>query len=289
MTATSTLYSFVNRWECDENDHLNVQFYFLRFEEADRQLRLIAGLNETHVGARRVRHVRFHNELMDAQLAQVRSGIAFDGPHLFTIVHEMHDPTSGALAATSIDGYEPNTNSAKALRQRFTEFHVDMPEHAAPKGLPASLNSVRVTSAELASHGAFVSYRGTVLPRDIGPDGRADDAFAMAAFTNAAPYVWERTPLTQHYLGEHNLGRVVVEMKLSWQSPLKAGEPYHIMSGLTGCAGKAFSFRHHMFETRTDRPIACLDVVALAMDLKNRKAIALPKEAVEEIQRMKLP
>lgn len=50
MTIQATLFSFVNRWECDENDHLNVQFYFSRFEEADRQFRLMTGLSETVVG-----------------------------------------------------------------------------------------------------------------------------------------------------------------------------------------------------------------------------------------------
>src|SRR5690606_16110861 len=63
MPAFETLFSSVNRWECDENDHLNVQFYFTRFEEADRQFRLLSGLSDALVGSRRVRHVRYHCEL----------------------------------------------------------------------------------------------------------------------------------------------------------------------------------------------------------------------------------
>ena len=46
MAAIETLFSFVNCWECDENDHLNVQFYLGRFEEADRQFRLLSGLSD---------------------------------------------------------------------------------------------------------------------------------------------------------------------------------------------------------------------------------------------------
>ena len=79
MTIQATLNSFVNRWECDENDHLNVQFYFSRFEEADRQFRLLCGLSETLVGARRVRHVRYHKELRTGDLITVHSSVAF-GP-----------------------------------------------------------------------------------------------------------------------------------------------------------------------------------------------------------------
>ena len=97
MTIAETLYSFVNRWECDENDHLNVQYYFSRFEEADRQFQLISGLNEALVGARRVRHVRYHKELRTGDLIVVRSAIAFDGPHMLTAVHEMYDVTTDTL------------------------------------------------------------------------------------------------------------------------------------------------------------------------------------------------
>ena len=135
MSTEETLFSFVNRWECDENDHLNVQFYFSRFEEADRQFQLISGLSEALVGARRVRHVRYHKELRTGDLVTVRSAIAFDGPHMLSVVHEMYNTTSGALAATAIDGYEPNANSAKTLRGRFKDHQCPMIEAAAPRGI----------------------------------------------------------------------------------------------------------------------------------------------------------
>ena len=32
--------AFVNTWECDENDHLNVQFYWKRFGDAAQVLQL---------------------------------------------------------------------------------------------------------------------------------------------------------------------------------------------------------------------------------------------------------
>jgi acyl-CoA thioester hydrolase len=66
MAAIETLFSFVNCWECDENDHLNVQFYLARFEEADRQFRLLSGLSDALAGARRARHLRYHEELIPA-------------------------------------------------------------------------------------------------------------------------------------------------------------------------------------------------------------------------------
>jgi len=286
MTPQATLSSFVNRWECDENDHLNVQFYYGRFEEADRQFLLLSGLNETLVGARRVRHVRYHKELRTGDLITVHSSIAFDGPHMLTVVHEMRDGDTGAIAATALDGYEPNASSAKTLRQRFKAFQVPMSAEASPQGIPTGPANMRVTLQGLFSKGAETCFRGTVLPRDTGVDGRADDQFALACCTDGVAHVWQRTPMTKSYLNENGLGRVAVEMKLSWATPLKTGDTVAVVTGFTGISSKTFSMRHHLFESRTNRLAATLDVVALAMDLDTRSAIALPEEAHRDISKM---
>jgi len=286
MTVQATLFSFVNRWECDENDHLNVQFYFSRFEEADRQFRLLTGLNETLVGARRVRHARFHSELRTGDLITVQSSIAFDGPHMLTVIHEMRDGSTGELAATALDGYEPSANSVKTLRQRFKNFQTPMIDDAAPRGIPAGPANSKISLAALESKGARIAYRGTVLPRDVGADGKADDRFALSCCTDGVAHVWQRTPMTHAYLTENGLGRVAVEMKLTWVTPLKVGDTMIVISGFTGVGSKTFSMRHHLFESRTSRLVAVLDVVALTMDLANRTAIELPPEAHQGINKM---
>jgi acyl-CoA thioester hydrolase len=287
MTIQATLFSFVNRWECDENDHLNVQFYFSRFEEADRQFRLLSGLNETLVGARRVRHVRYHSELRTGDLITVQSSVAFDGPHMLTVIHEMRDGATGTLAATALDGYEPNANSAKTLRQRFKDFQSPMIAEAAPRGIPAGPTSAqRTTLAGLQVKGAQTVFRGTVLPRDIGVDGKTDDRFALSCCTDGVAHVWQRTPMTHAYLTENGFGRVAVEMKLTWLTPLKTGDMIQVVSGFTGVSSKTFSMRHHLFESRIGRLAAILDVVALTMDLTRRTAVDLPEEAYQIINKM---
>ncbi|MEP3048788.1 MAG: thioesterase family protein [Roseibium sp.] len=286
MTLHPTMFSFVNRWECDENDHLNVQFYFSRFEEADRQFRLISGLSDTLVGARRVRHVRYHSELRTGDLITIQSGIAFDGPHMLTVVHELRESGTGTLAATAIDGYEPNSNSAKTLRQRFKDYQCSMIDEASPKGIPAGVKRQKASFQNLQDNGAAICFRGTVLPRHIGIDGKVDDQFVLACCTDGVAHVWQRTPMTHAYLSENNFGRVAVEMKLCWHTPLKTGEPIVVATGFTGVHGKTFGMRHHMFESRTNRLAATLDVIALTMDLNSRTAVAMPEEAQKSISRM---
>ncbi len=105
MSTYETLRAFVNTWECDENAHMNVQFYYDRFEVADLQFQALAGLEEAALGARGVRRVRYLSEMMASELILVRSAVVRNGPHPVTIVHQMSDPTSGRLTATALDGY----------------------------------------------------------------------------------------------------------------------------------------------------------------------------------------
>ena len=276
MAALETLFSFVNCWECDENDHLNVQFYLSRFEEADRQFRLMSGMSDALAGPRRARHIRYHEELYAGDTLAVRSHVAFDGPYMLTVVHELRRTADGALAATTTDGYAPGTGAAQEIRRRFQGVSAPMPDAALPRSLGAALDgNGSATAAILEGAGARVTHRSTVLPRHTGADGRADDAFALQCFTEAAPHIWNITPMSDSWLTKHGYGRVAVEMRLAWHGPLKPGDPVLTLSGLTGAARSTFSFRHHLFEARTLRLAAVCDVIALTMDLKRRKAVAL--------------
>ncbi|MBO0345415.1 acyl-CoA thioesterase [Roseibium limicola] len=275
MSASETLHSFVNRWECDEVDHLNVQFYFARFEEADRQFRQITGLSEALIGARRVRHLRFHHELRSGDLLSIRTGIAFDGPHMLTVLHEMVNRETGEVCTTAIDGYDPQPTAVKTLRSRYKDHREDMPDHAAPRGLSATPVQTRVTLDELKKSGTRETFRGTVLPRHLSIDGRVDDAYAVGCFSEASPHIWQATSLTAARLNEINAGRVVLEMKLTWISPLKSGDMVVAESGLTQVQANTFNVRHHLFESRTNRLAAICDVVAVMLDKTTRKVVPL--------------
>ncbi|WP_310620968.1 thioesterase family protein [Flexibacterium corallicola] len=283
MPALETLLSFVNTWECDENDHLNVQFYFSKFEEADRQFRLISGFNDSLAGARRVRHVRYHAELRAAVPVQVRSYVSFDGPHMLSVVHEMLDVSTGSIAATAVDGYTPNPNTAKQLRTRFQEFEDNISEKAAPRGLSSTPYTGKPTAEELLSSGAFITCRATVLPRHTGIDNRADDSFAVGCFSDAAAHAWERTPLNTMWLDENVCGRVAMEQKLSWVSPLKLGDSTYTLTSFLGIQEKTATLRNYMFEARTHRLVTVCDTVALFMNLETRNVVSLDDDAKEAI------
>lgn len=288
MPFQETLLSFVNRWECDENDHLNIQFYFGMFEEADRHFQLLSGFSDALAGPKRVRHVRFHRELRCGDLVRVTTGVVFDGPYMLTLVHEMFNSSSGELTATAIDGYAPSAASAKTLRARFRDFMEPMPAHAMPREIPASPASTKLSLEALLNAEAILSHRATVLTCHHGTDNRADDRFAVSCANNASPHVWERTPLNQAYREANGLGRTAAETKLTWLSPLKAGDAVLVVSGVTAVQDKSFTLRHHLFESRTKRMAAVCDSVVLSMDLRDRKAVTFPEQARRDLSAIAL-
>lgn len=288
MPAQETLLSIVNAWECDENKNLTEQLYFARFEEADRQFRLATGFSESLVGSRRVRHTRFHQAAGTGNLLRVSSGVCFDGPHILSVLHEMRDHTDGTLIATVVDGYSPAVEAARTLRNRFKDSQEQMTPEATPRVLPATPGTMRTTLAAALSAGATVTHRSTVLSRHLGADGRADDGFAIGCFAEAAPFVWERTPLTQATLSGRSDRRVAIETKLSWAGPLKAGDSIVVASGITGCQANTFSMRHYMFEARTGRPVALCDCVVSPINHVSGTATALSAGEREAILRLKM-
>ncbi|PLX37498.1 MAG: hypothetical protein C0606_04125 [Hyphomicrobiales bacterium] len=280
MAHAETLRSIVNTWECDENAHMNVQFYYAHFDTAARHFATLAGLDEDMTGPRWVRHVRYHSELRVAELILVRSAIALDGPHPLTLVHELIEPVSGRLAATAIDGY------ARTLDVADHPFATPLPDSAQPRSFEARAITETPDSEALLSAGAAITYRGAIHPRHCDRDGAALDQTYISAFTDGAPHAWEVGGLAARWLAENGLGRVAVEMKLSLATGLRAGDLVHMVTKYTGVARKTFTFRHHLFESRTGRLAAVGDATGVVMDLATRKAIELPERIQDHIRGM---
>ncbi len=95
--------SFANMWECDENDHMNVQFFIRRFDEAMAVYATLCGDGTATARLVRHRHVRFYREIRGGDSLLITSGKVADGPFKGRIVHRMVDAISGVLCTTALD------------------------------------------------------------------------------------------------------------------------------------------------------------------------------------------
>ena len=280
MTRFVTLNQFVNLWECDENDHMNVQFYYSKFEDSALLFALCNGLDH-QLGPLKSRHVRYHSELRGGAQIQVRSSlvlaesaqqISSEGCY---IQHVMRETTTGRIAATSLDWHEGNLPSADSV------LFDQIDEAVLPRGVkfPANFAPKTPRSDEEA-----VIARGVLHPGLCNDRSEARNQAYIGAVSDAASHAWERVGLGIEWLEEMGFGRVAVEMRLCVISPMTVGTPYQLQLGFTGLHSRAFNKRYDFFDLRDNRHIAFMDSAVMLLNHTTRKSEPLPNFAREAIE-----
>lgn len=281
-----TLKSFVNTWECDENNHLNVQFYFERFDDADRHFRLQAGLGDDLIGHRLSRHVRYHRECYVGGLQVVRSAVYDSGADFIAFVHVLYDVGTGSISATALDRY----NLLKSLPAHILGALPSPPQAeilaARPRSFVDAHPGLDVTARSLLESGGLASHYGSVKPAQCDASGYLDGRSIIAMMSNAAAHVWQAAPMTRAWLDENGYGRVAVEMRLTLGNPIAAGTLTRVITKWASAERTTFTFRHHLMDAETGTCLAIVDNAALVMDLTTRKAVPLSashREAILEL------
>lgn len=277
-SMTETGRRFVNNWDCDENNHLNVQFYIAYFEQAEPHFWLAAGLKGDPPRSL-VRHHRFHKELRPAAGIAVRTALAADEAGAAVLCHVMLTIEGDLSAAclTLLD--EPFA----ALMARCPAAPVldAIPGDIMPRGprapdAPAAL-------AEVEQAGFIAAHRAVVLPRDCAADGTMTAQMHVARLSDSASHIWHHLGVGNAWRKQHELGTVAVEKKLTLLEPVRAGTPLLVMTGLTDRGRKTITFSHFIFDAAAERAAAVARTTALAMSLKERRAVAWPGDKAAEM------
>ena len=264
---TETHRAFVNTWECDENDHLNVQFYLKRFDEAARIFGIVTGTGTVDQPLPKTRHVRYHNELRPCALTRISTSRISNGTFAGWVVHRLEDKSLNRLAATAVD-----TPGAIGGEAGVDAADVD---YALPRGLPDDHLRPRLAEAVLQS-GGLVAHRSIVTPAECDETGRMSQQFYVYRFTDAAPHVWENYGIGEPWLTANGYGRAAVEMKITHHEAARSGDMLFIYSRAERAGRKTIKLRHDVIREIDQTPIASSEVLALILDLKTRKSVPLP-------------
>lgn len=98
--------SFVDTWECDENNHLNIQFYWKRFGDAGQ---IFQQMMNREPRAWVDRHVRYHRELHAGTNTVVQS--ATPSSHA-CLVHVLSGGENNTVSATALDQFDNHDGGA---------------------------------------------------------------------------------------------------------------------------------------------------------------------------------
>jgi len=184
--GTVTHKSFVNAWECDENVHLNVQFYWKRFGQAAAIFQHQAGLTQQRwVG----RHVRYHAELGMGANTMVRS---------------------------AVDHYADNFTTKDNMV-------AEVPEAARPLSLPSTPLSIVDGKEVLCDRNGLLSHLSMIALNECDAEGFLLDENHISRFSDAAGHFWHHLGIDRAWMTEQNLGSVAVEMKITRHALPKVG------------------------------------------------------------------
>jgi acyl-CoA thioester hydrolase len=265
--------SFVNTWECDENDHMNVQFYFKRFEEAADFLAIQCEL-ETYNPMLLCRHVRYHKELRSADSTIVNSGIVEVLSDRIKIAHQMVNTTTGTLSASALDTVSLGKQEAPPIR--LPRAPVEFLEPVLPRGVADGPSEPFDSGILLGTGKATLSNHSIVRDFDLDEKRCLLTSRIISRFTDGAPHIWDHFGITTDWLAQTKNGRVAVELKLTPLATAKPGDALRLVSNIPESQGKTFLVRHQLENAATGEIIARGDVRALVMSLITRRAIELP-------------
>lgn len=267
---------FTNSWECDENAHLNVQFYYRRFEEASRYLLVLCGSTMSDGSAIARRHVRYHRELHEGDGTVVHSAL-LAGRDGIQILHRMSNTRTGALAATAIDTLsEPASGLSPPAQMAVAGRDEEAVQPGLPRGLDDRLIEAIDTAALLKGGVALVSNRSILRAGDLDHDGSLHSSAIISRFTDGAKHIWDHAGVTANWLAENGFGRVAVEMNLSRHARPERSDMLELISWVPQVEGKTFMIRHQLQSVGSGKAIACAAVRCLVMDLSSRRSVALP-------------
>ncbi len=266
----------VNRWECDENDHMNVRFYSRKIAEAlygaVKSLDPAKELTFDEVIERlSSQHIKYLREARVADPLEGYSGVTSQD----SVMTEIRNSSTGEVLCTSLN----------KLADLDLKTDLELPEHAAPRGLrDPEMRFAGISITEAKKIGFRTIGKGVVHQDECMSNGHLQIYNYMGRFSDSMPNLWgvlypEATTETE--------GGAVLEYRMDYARPLKSGDRYELVSGFRETGTKTIRFAHLLFDVDSQQCCVASESIGVRMDLVKRKAKAISakmKARLEKIQ-----
>jgi acyl-CoA thioester hydrolase len=173
----------VNTWQCDENDHLNVQYFPSFAWDGARHLEAALGLGPRALATQGLAvrtvedHIRYHRELFAADAWEVASGPVEIGQSTLAAYHEIRNALNGEVAGTvrqvtrCVDERGTPKVWPRAFRERAEAGRVALPADARPRTAGSRGPMPDLTLDRAAPAGLFTICQGVVQPEECDAHG----------------------------------------------------------------------------------------------------------------------
>ncbi len=272
MAWISCFYGSVNRWECDENDHLNVRFYAQKINQAVSIF--LREMNADDAEARIIgQHIRFVQEARVAAPLRVDCALQSVGDGYWDVLCLMrHNLTDSPVAGfiTRVAGSRLPAVAESSL--------ADAPDWAAPRGLdPDSPFPLPASSAAALEQGFVTMGRGVIAPLECDARGTVLPETYIGRISDGMPNLWAFTsdPTDAAARQSGALGGAALEYQLDVFHPLASGEVYRHVSGIRDIGHKTQHMVHLIINESRDEIAVRAEAIGVGMDLETRKAIPI--------------
>jgi acyl-CoA thioester hydrolase len=270
----------VNRWECDENDHLNVRFFVEKHWQSVCAAATAIGLPavahpDDYIGTLKTQHIRF---LAEARLSTPISG--YVGVVGFTdsrvdVLSELRHSQSQEPLSTCLHSLQLTLENPADI--------AEIPKHAQPRGIaPADLPHAALPLNAALDNGFFVVGKGMATSEECTAAQQLRVHHYMGRVSDAMPHLWGRFDLADEGSSADAApaeeGGAVLEYRMHYHRPLVCGETFEIVSGVRDVSPKVQQFAHLMYHAGDGRIAVSAQAAAVRMDLRLRRAIALPED-----------
>ncbi|HEY4345297.1 MAG TPA: thioesterase family protein [Parvibaculum sp.] len=289
---------YVSMQECDEMGHMNIQHYIGKTSDAGFSLRAALGIGASRQAVSGTgyvaleHHIRFHRELKTSDLVLIRSGIIEVREKTFRKYQEMREVLDDRLAATFVVDVGCLDFATRRLtawpgetRAKAEALMMELPDHAAPRGLYRETIDRDVSLARADADGMIESNRSAVNPWECDTNAHMNARFIMARFSDAQGHMWAHAGLGRHQQAEAGLATATVEMRLVYFRELTAGDTLIVRTGLVEAGAKTLRYRHWMFNAETGEAVCAAEGLGLLFDKQSRKAVSIPQEVARRFAR----
>ena len=281
--------SNVNAWECDENGHLNVRYFIGKNYQGLVHLLAEVGLTPTCVQRYAVlrarlasQHVRFHLEARLALPITIHGAVVAHNGASIELYSELRHTVNDTLY-TSFNS-EIEIVDLKDGQRRSVEIDdwgsgFELPKHGRIRSLPPGDVPVAALADALAM-GYMETGRGTVLTEECDPHGRMEIYQYSGRMSDCIANFSAMTQSDEEFSrrGSGELGSAVIESRVDYDGELHVGDRFAVVSGLRSFTTKTQRLSHLMFDLDTGQLVAHNQGIAVALDLKTRRAVPFSED-----------
>lgn len=253
----------VQAWEVDRNNHWNTRYYLRSFQSASEIFSLL--VTGTHPTARdtRVRHIRFHRELLVGDVVTVNSARLAGGPLAGQVLHRM--VCDDQLVATALDSADDTATAGPVWD-----------ETATPQGLPRGLPPGPHDPSDPPTSSLVTAISGIVRPDETDHSGDLLMHQAFGHMSGNSNLLLTSIGLTPQRTRETGLNRMAVEAKFTWHGPARAGTALGVKSWISFVTERSFAGRHLLTDLASGQPVATFETCMLPVDLNTRRSVPVP-------------